>query len=192
MRKLFEVHQKITLLGNEYRVFKEGKLTAYVRQKRFALREQFTLFNDEDQTTILATSKARKILDLSTAFDILDSEGKHLATAKKQFKKSLISSTWKMYSDPELKELTFTVSESNQLNAVARRIWEFIPFIDFMPYPFIFHFSVYQDSQQVGLYRKVTYFRDHYAFYLNERYVNTLDERAWMIFAVLLDAMQSR
>ncbi len=95
MKKLFEVHQKITFLANEYRILKDTddgqELAGYAKQKRLALREQFTLFSDQAQTIVLATSKSRSIMDLGPAFDVLDGNQKPLAVLKKNFKKSLLA-----------------------------------------------------------------------------------------------------
>ncbi len=192
MKKLFELHQKITLWANEYQILKEDQLAAYVRQKVFALREQFTLYTDHTQSVVLAASKGRNIQDISPKFDILDSDGWHLATVKKEFKKSLVASTWSIYSDAGLNKLVFRVSESNTFVAIARRFWNFIPFLNEIPFPIKFHFTIYEKEKIVGEYRKLTLFRDHYTLYLDEAHLESLDERAWMIFAVLLDAMQSR
>lgn len=192
MKKLFEVHQKLTVLANEYRIFKDDQLAAYVKQKRFALREQFTLYGDEQQSTILATSKARQVMDLSPAFDVLDSNGKHLGVIKKEFKKSLFSSTWTIYYDEQLEKPAFKVTEKNTTIAVLRRLWELLPFVDMVPFPMRFHFSILDGDKTAGEYQKLTWVRDHYALHLDETYQTELDERVWMILAVLLDAMQSR
>jgi len=192
MKKLFEVHQKITFWTNEYRILKDNQLVGYIRQKPFALREQFTLYGDEHQSTTLATSKARKVMDLAPVFDVLSSDKKHLAAMKKEFKKSFVSSTWSIYHDAQLQKPAFKVTEKSTAIAVLRRIWELIPVENFIPFPFRFHFSILAGDKVVGEYTKLTLFRDRYALYLDKKHASKLDERAWMIFAVLLDAMQSR
>jgi uncharacterized protein YxjI len=197
MKKLFELHQKITLLVNEYVVLKdaseeEKQVAGYAKQKRLALREQFTLFKDETQTEVVATSKARSVMDLSPTFDVYDANGKSLGILKKEFKKSLLASSWSIY-DSDMKNLLFSVSEKSQAVAIFRRVWELIPFIsEISPFPLKFHFNIKTDDKVVGEYIKTTTLRDHYALYLEEDYLNKLDERAWMVMAVLLDAMQSR
>lgn len=196
MKKLFEVHQKITLLANEYKILKDSgtqqELAAYAKQKRLALREQFTLYSNEAQTTVLAASKARSVIDLGPTFDIFDSNQKSLAIFKKNFKKSLLVSSWSVYNPTEQK-LLFSVTEKNTVIAIARRLWEFIPIVsEAIPFPLKFHFSIKSGDEVVGEYMKITTIRDHYALLLNEKHITTLDERAWMVMAVLLDAMQSR
>ncbi|MBA3757361.1 hypothetical protein H0X09_00620 [Candidatus Saccharibacteria bacterium] len=196
MTKLFEVHQKITMLANEYVILKdedlEQKVCGYAKQKRLALREQFTIFRDETQTQVLVASKARSIMDLSPTFDVFDDNQKPLAVLKKEFKKSLLVSSWTIY-DKQMKATVFTISEKSPAIAIARRAWEFIPFIsEIMPFPLKFHFSVKSGDKIVGEYTKITTIRDHYALHLDEGAIDVLDERAWMVMAVLLDAMQSR
>ena len=131
-------------------------------------------------------------MDLAPVFDVLSSDKKHLAAMKKEFKKSFVSSTWSIYHDAQLQKPAFKVTEKSTAIAVLRRIWELIPVENFVPFPFKFHFSILAGDKVVGEYTKLTLFRDRYALYLDKKHASKLDERAWMIFAVLLDAMQSR
>jgi uncharacterized protein YxjI len=193
MIKLFEVHQKITLLVNEYHILKDGRLAGYVKQKRFTLREHFSLYKDEQQKEILATSQARQVLDVAPTFNILDDKGQLLGVIKKDFKKSLLRSSWSVYRDADTKELLFKVQEKNLAIAIIRRLWELIPIVEAeIPLPIKFHFTISKNDKPAGEYNKLTLFRDRYALNIDESAVAELDERAWMIFAVLLDAMQSR
>jgi len=197
MKKIFELHQKITFLVNEYVVLKDADgdkqlVVGYARQKRLALREQFTLFANQNQDKVLATSKARSVIDLGPTFDVYDENGQTLGVLKKEFKKSLLISSWSIY-DPAMKNLLFSVSEKSAAIAIFRRAWEFVPFVsEVLPFPLKFHFSVKSGNEVVGEYIKITTIRDHYALYLKEDKSVALDERAWMVMAVLLDAMQSR
>jgi len=115
-----------------------------------------------------------------------------LAAVKKEFGKSILNSTWSIYSDDSLSQLVFTLREKSQAVAIWRRIWGLLPYLSDVPFPVKYHFVILDSQTVVGEYIKITRFRDRYAFYLDERYVDKLDERAWMIMAVLLDAMQSR
>lgn len=196
MKKIFELHQKITLLANEYRVLEDTpeqsqRLVGYAKQKRLAIREKFTLYADEAQQQVLATSAARSMVDMAPVFDIEDASGKPLAIAKKEFQKSLISSTWSIY-DPGMDTVLFTIQEKNPAVAILRRVWEFIPIVGEIPFPLKFHFSILENNKVVGEYIKTTLWLDHYALYLEENSKDKIDEKAWMIIAVLLDAMQSR
>ena len=191
MKKLFELHQKITFMVNEYRVIKDAQTIGYAKQKRLALREQFTIFKDESQKEVLATSKARTIIDLGPTFDVLDANSKTLGVIKKDFKKSLLSSSWSIY-DPKNEKLLFHITEKNQAIAIIRRLWNLIPFANEIPFFIKFHFSILSGNKIVGEYTKLTSIKDHYALFLEESYEDKVELRVWMIAAVLLDAMQSR
>jgi hypothetical protein len=196
MKKLFELHQKVTFLVNEYKVLEdtpEGQqmLTGFAKQKRLALREQFTLFKDESQSEVIATSAARTILDFGAIYDIADANGQPLAAAKKEFGKSLLNSTWGIY-DPGATKQLFLLREKSQFMAIFRRLWQFLPYANDVPFPIKYHFVILKDGQPAGEYIKITRFRDHYALYIDEASEGIVDKRAWMIVAVLLDAMQSR
>jgi uncharacterized protein YxjI len=191
MKKLFEVHQKLTLLVNEYQIIKDGKLVGFAKQKRMALREKFHIYSDEHQQSVSASSKARKVMDLAPTFDVFDENDKNLAVLKKNFKQSLVSSSWNIL-DAGGEKILFTVEEKSFNIAVFRRLWNFIPFAGEIPFPMKFHFSILADGKVVGEYEKLTSFRDNYALSLDEAHAKKLDERVWMVMAVLLDAMQSR
>lgn len=195
MKRVFEVHQRITFMVNEYEILKdapEGQVLAgFARQKRLAIREHFTLYKDRAQTKVLAKSKARSAIDLGAVYDVFDGEDKALAVFKKDFKKSLLISSWSIY-DSKADKLLFKLQEKNVAVAIMRRLWNFIPFAGELPFPIKFHFVILASGKPVGEYNKLTYLRDHYALYLKDKDSQKLDERAWMIMAVLLDAMQSR
>lgn len=198
MKKIFELHQKITLMVNEYKVLSDSDLgvqqtEGYVKQKRFALREKFDLFKDETQKVVVASSQARSVMDFGAIYDIKDSKGKSLAAIKKDFRKSLLRSTWEIY-DPEVKHVLFTLSEKSKPIAISRRLWELAPFASDFPFPIKYHFLIKDGSSEkiVGEYSKITRYRDHYALHLEESAEKKLPAPAWMIVAVLLDAMQSR
>ncbi|MBX4197003.1 hypothetical protein KW801_00395 [Candidatus Saccharibacteria bacterium] len=196
MKKLFELHQKITLLVNEYHVLVDGpdgqqQTAGFVKQKRFALREQFSLYKDESQQEVVASSKARSVLDFGAIYDVFDSKNQPIAALKKDFKRSLLISTWQVY-DAQMKTPLFTLHEKSQFMAIFRRLWELLPYLNDFPFPIKYHFVIKSDDTVVGEYIKITRFRDHYALYMNDEAAPKLDIHAWMILAVLLDAMQSR
>lgn len=190
MKKIFELHQRITAFINVYEAYDGEQIIAFIKQKRFALREQFSIYNREGGD-IIATSKARSIIDLGTIYDVFDSSNKSLAIIQKDFKKSLISSTWHIYQDLDQPPI-YTVKEKSTPVAIFRRLWDFIPIADYLPFPIKFHFIILSSDKIVGEYQKITLVRDNYQLLLDDSEINKLDPKAWIIFAVLLDAMQSR
>lgn len=195
MKKILEVHQKITPLANQYHVFEpsgeELIPIAFVHQKRLALREKFEIYGDESLSRLIATVKARSVMDFGAVYDVFDESGQSLAAIKKDFKQSLLVSTWNIFSS-DLKHELALVREKSHAIAIFRRLWEFIPLVsEVLPFPLKFHFTITMGGRPAGEYLKTTTVRDHYALELEEN-IKGLDKRVWIALGVLLDAMQSR
>jgi hypothetical protein len=62
------------LFGNAIRIFDETKetLLLYVKQKAFKLKEDITVYADEQETKPVLKINARSILDFSAAYDVTD------------------------------------------------------------------------------------------------------------------------
>ncbi|WP_431906262.1 hypothetical protein [Amycolatopsis thermoflava] len=87
----FHVHQRVTMMVNRYEVFTDdgngrpGALVAFVEQKRMTFREQVTLYADESKQHVLAAFRARKVIDLASAYDVTTGEGQPIGVFGKQF-----------------------------------------------------------------------------------------------------------
>jgi uncharacterized protein YxjI len=188
----FHVHQKITMMVNRYEVFADngqgepGELVAFVEQKRMTFKEQVTLFTDESKQFVLASFKARKVIDLASAYDVTTTDGQTIGVFGKKFGKSLFRSTWQL-DQPGTG--TVTISERSMAMALFRRIWGFIPWVGDLPFPWKYHFDWVRDTAPVGLVEKKTRFRDHYIVKIDDP---ALDRRLVLAQAVALDALQSR
>jgi uncharacterized protein YxjI len=189
----FFVKQRITMLVNRYEIRaaqpdgSEGALLAVAQQKRFAFKEQVTFFADEARTQPVFGFKARQRLDLGATYDVTDPAGLPIGWFRKQFGASLLRSTWTL-GTADGRELTGT--ERNPTVAVLRRLWEFLPVVESLPSPFLFHFDFTDPSGQVLMssVRKRS---------LRDRYEVTvpggqIDGRVAAAMAVALDALQSR
>lgn len=187
----FHVHQKVTMMVNRYQVFADaqgspGELVAFVEQKRMTFREQVTIFADETKSRVLASFKARKVLDVSGAYDVLDGEGRPLGIFRKLFKQSLLRSTWSL-EQPGLEPIA--ISERSLALAIFRRLWDFLPYLSDIPFFVKYHFDWISSGRVVGSFNKVTRLVDHYVVELDEP---ALDRRLAIAQAVALDALQSR
>lgn len=182
------VRQKITAFVNRYVVTvptesgDEGEQVAFVEQKRLAFREQVTFFTDESKTTPLFTFKARQILDVGATYDVTAADGTPIGTFRKDFKKSLLRSTWHL----EQGELTATGSERSQFIAILRRVWDLF---ENLPFLFKYHFDFVSGDRPVMSVDKIALIRDRYRLDIKEP---TLDRRLAIAMAVALDALQSR
>lgn len=196
------IQQKLTTFVNRYEVFtalpdgEKGELVAFAQQKRMNIREKIIFYTDESKQAIAFTLRAEKVLDVHGRYFVEDANGVLLGALKKQFKQSLLVSSWQIL-DPTDTPL-FTVAESNKTLAILRRTIGFIPLIgeliDVILQIFLkYHFSFTDTSgKEVGIYRKTTTFRDHYALEMTDEAFAAHDWRVLAAMGVGLDAFQSR
>lgn len=182
-RTLF-VTQKITLMVNRYEVRAAGpdgsvgELLAFAQQKRMAMKEQVSLFTDESKTHVLAGFKARKVLDLGATYDVTDANGQPIGLFRKDWKASLLRSTWHV----EQPGIPGAIGqERSMLVAILRRFTD----ITFLPY----HFDFTINGQVAFSVVKKWGLRDKYVVTINDP---NLDRRLVAAMAVGLDALQSR
>lgn len=192
-QRQFHVHQRVTMMVNRYEVFADvdgqpGELLAFVEQKRMTFKEQVTLYTDESKRDVLAAFKARKVIDLASAYDVTAPDGQVIGVFSKKFGKSLLRSTWQL-DQPGVPQVV--IAERSKGMALFRRIWDFIPWIGDLPFPWKYHFDFVRegDGTPVGQFEKKTRFRDHYVIRIDD---DALDRRLMLSLGVALDALQSR
>lgn len=202
MKPRLSIQQKITAFTNMYRIFdvsESGKPTtlhAFAQQKRLAIKEKVTFYSDEQKTQEVFTFRAEKVFDVHGRYIVEDSNAICIGMFKKEFKKSLLNSTWNVM-DAE-GNTVFLVKESNQYLALARRFIGVLPLVgdlleiatDFMKYHFVFIDSTTHEN--VGMYQKTTLFRDHYTLSMTDDAFSKVDWRVLAAMGVGLDALQSR
>ncbi|MDB5186613.1 MAG: hypothetical protein JWM07_85 [Candidatus Saccharibacteria bacterium] len=195
------VEQKITAFVNKYAVYTadqagtKSALVAFAQQKRLTFKEQVIFYGDEAKTQPIFTLRAEKILDVHGKFVIDDMEGNRIGAFRKEFKASLLKSTWSILDTNDQSKLTIT--ESSMALAVFRRFAGFLPIVgdlaEIISWFFKYHFAFINGAnQEVGQYRKTTLFRDHYALSMTDDYYASEDWRVLAAVAVALDALQSR
>jgi hypothetical protein len=189
----FFIRQRITLMVNQYELLaanpdgSEGQLLAFAQQKRMAFKEQVTFYADTAKTRPVFSFKARKRLDLGSGYDVLDPAGAPLGEFRKEFGKSLLRSSWQLAGPG----LSASGSERNQLVAILRRIWEFVPYLGEVWAPFVFHFDFVDNGtrQPVMSSERRWSLRDRYVVDVPDE---RLDFRLAAAMAVALDALQAR
>jgi uncharacterized protein YxjI len=186
------IRQRITFMVNRYEVHaeapggSEGEMVAFAQQKRLAFKEQVTLYTDPSKQYVLAAFKARRLIDLASTYDVTDHTGRPIGSFRKDFGRSLFSSTWHL-EQPNLGVTTGT--ERNQFVAILRRMWNFIPYVENLPFAWPYHFDFTAGDQVVFSVEKKFGIRDRYVVdILDPR----LDRRLVIAQAVGLDALQSR
>lgn len=171
-------------------------MLAFAQQKRLAIKEKVTFYSDEQKTQELFTFRAEKVMDIHGKYIVEDANGQCIGIFKKEFKKSLLNSTWNVMTPTE--EVLFVVKESSTYLALARRFLAFIPYLgdlfelitDFMKYHFVFIDST--TNENVGIYKKTTLFRDHYTLSMTDTAYEKSDWRVLAAMGIGLDALQSR
>lgn len=202
MKPRLIVEQKITAFSNQYRIYgasedgSKASLVAFAQQKRLAFKEKVSFYSDEAKQNLVFTFRAEKVMDIHGKYFVEDPDGNLIGSFKKQFKQSLVSSTWNILDKNDNPSLVIT--ESNQTLAVIRRYGGYIPILGgiielvtaFLKYHFVFKKP--GSDQAHGTYIKITLIRDHYLLNMDDDTYESCDWRVLAAMAVALDALQSR
>jgi len=198
--KTYLIQQKIQPIVNQYAIYEAtpedepGKMVGFAQQKRFSFKEKFTVYTDESKQAIAFEIQARQAIDFGARYDVFDANGTLLTTVGKDFKSSLLRSTWFVYHPGQEETPAIIAQERNKTLAIVRRIWGFLPYISDIPFFVKYHFDFTETTNQavVASYEKTTTFRDHYKLTIQENADQFDDPRILIALGVMLDAMQSR
>lgn len=185
------IHQKISPLQNVYRVFSDangepGPLVGIAKQKRMALREQFTVYSDEACTQPVMGIKADRRIDIRSVMNVTDVGGQPIGQLRKRGAASILRSTWEV-EQPGMPMVT--VTERSLAIALLRRFWGMVPFVGEFPVPWVFHFDGVVGDRKVLSHNRRWGIRDRYVMELQDP---QLDWRLCVALAICLDAMQHR
>ncbi|MBA2295173.1 MAG: hypothetical protein H0W16_08560 [Actinobacteria bacterium] len=184
----FVVDQLIRPIANLYRISAGGQPVAFVRQKKFALKEDIRFFADESETTELFRIKARSMLELGGRYDVTAPDGEQIGAVEKVFGRSLLRSTWRLVGVDD-RELG-VAKERSQLWALVRRAIDLVPYGELIP--IVFHFTIDSGDRHLGDFTRRLGIRDTYDLDLTGDTERTIDRRLAIALAVALDALQSR
>jgi uncharacterized protein YxjI len=180
----FYIKQRITMMVNRYEIREanpdgsEGRIVAIAQQKRMAFKEQVTFYTDEARSQPVFSFKARQMMELAAAYDVLDAAGRPIGWFQKDFAASLLRSSYHL-AGPGIDSYG---QERNQVIAILRR------FID-LPFSFHFDFNDKQTGAVVMSSERQFSLRDRYTVTVPDR---RLDFRLAAAMAVGLDALQQR
>jgi uncharacterized protein YxjI len=201
----FIVRQRFRLVRNRYDIYvaerdgREGEHIGIVDQKLAALREDLRAYAPDDPGRELFRIKARRIFDPAARYEVTDGNGAQIGELGKQFKASLLRSTWRIYT-PDGTEIAWT-RERNVAVALFRRLKglaELVPFvgwvagwlIDLLPIPY--HFDFFVGERRIGGFNRLLALRDRYLLDLSGDVERAIDRRVALALAVGMDALQAR
>ena len=179
------MRQRIRLMVNQYEVHavapdgSEAGVLAFAQQKRMAFKEQVTLYTDDTKSTPVLGFKARQVIDLGATYDVTDAAGTPIGLFKKNFKESLLRSTWHL-EQPGYGEMIGR--ETNLTVAILRR---FVDSLSWLPY----HFEFLLNDRPAFSVTKKWGLRDKYVVTIHDP---QLDRRLVAAMSVALDALQAR
>lgn len=187
-------------MANQYAIYdsvesgEKNQLIAFAHQKRLAFKEKFQMFTDEARTTVAFEVQARKVIDLGARYDVRDAQGNVLGVIGKDFKASLIRSTWNVFLPNQEEKPFLIVRERSQALAVLRRVWDFIPIVNNIPFFVKYHFDFTDPvaNQICATYNKTTILVDRYELSINGGAAEQIDSRVLLSLCVMMDALQSR
>jgi uncharacterized protein YxjI len=183
---VFAVKQRFTAMVNRYEILPagadgnpNGPMLAFAQQKRMKLKEEVIFYGDDSKTTSVFSFKARNVLDVHGVTDIFDPQGNPIGMFRKDFKASLLRSTWHVSAagGEEMRG-----QERSELVAVLRRFTD----VAFIPYHFDFTRA---DGAIAFSVEKRWGVRDRYKVSVWDA---SIDWRVIAAMAVALDAMQAR
>jgi len=97
-----------------------GQLVAYVEQKAFKLKEDITVFADEQKQRSLLRIKARQIVDFSAAYEVMDlATQQNVGALRRKGLKSILRDEW-MLLDAAGQEIGH-IQEDSAMKATLRR-----------------------------------------------------------------------
>lgn len=194
------IRQKIQPLVNQYAIYEagadgqQGQMVGFAQQKRFAFKEKFTIYTDDSKSAVAFDIQARQVIDLGARYDVRDADGTVIGTIGKDFKSSLLRSTWHIFRPGQEDKPALIAHERTQGLAILRRIWDFLPFVGDVPFLIKYHFDFIDpaDGRVVATYNKTSLLFDYYQLELQDEADSIADWRVYVAMGILLDALQSR
>lgn len=118
----------LRLFGGAFHIYDpNGQVAFYANMKAFKLKEDIRLYTGEDMQTEVLVIKARQILDISAAYDVVDpTTNEKVGALKRKGLKSLLKDEW-IFMDANDQEMGFIKEDSVFLALIRRFLTNLIP-----------------------------------------------------------------
>lgn len=167
-----------------------GSFVFYVKQKAFKLREQVTVFADEERTSPVAHIKADRILDISATYGFEDAHGRRFGAVKRSGMKSLWRAQYEVMREDDV---LFVIREDNAFVKFADALLYRIPVVGLVS-GYIFH-PAYTVSRPDGT--RVLHLRKTAAFFEGKFTIDRLadiapEEETLALLSILMMVLLER
>jgi len=182
----FTIRRKVlSFLGAKFHIYDSNdKLIGFSKQKAFKLKEDIRLYTDESMDEERLIIQARKVIDFSAAYDVVDSKkDKKIGALQRKGLKSILRDEW-IVMDGNDGEIG-TIKEDSTGMALVRR---FLPLGKLIPQKFMLRDA---DGNELAL------FRTHFNLFVHRMTVTVYPESTispYLILAggLLLVAIEGR
>ena len=124
-----ELSFKIATIGTRVRVVDAAdRQVAYLRKKKFRLKEDVRVYEDEGQSRPLFRIQADRVVDFGASYAVSGPDGRPLGAVRQQGVRSIWKSSYEV-SDPAGKKIG-VIHEENPFVKVLDGLAEAIPFAD--------------------------------------------------------------
>lgn len=125
----FTIRRKVlTLLGAKFHIYDNNdNLIGFSKQKAFKLKEDIRLYTDESMSEERLRIAARKVIDISAAYDVVDSRSdQKLGALQRKGLKSMLRDEWVVLDEND-NEIGTIREDSMGLALVRRFLFNLIP-----------------------------------------------------------------
>ncbi|AFK19646.1 hypothetical protein E6P09_01945 [Haloferax mediterranei ATCC 33500] len=171
----YEVRQKVSI-GTKYVVYENDTPILSAKKKKFKLKEDFRL-NDYDSGDERFRVKADSVLDVSAAYDIVDSQTGERVGAVKRGAFSFAKHTYQLLGPDG--SVVGRIVEDNVPMAIARRVLTTL-----IPFSYRIENAT---GKPVGSIDEAFSFRDKYTIDID---TEQIDPRLLVVGAVVIDAIE--
>ena len=124
-----ELSFKIATIGTRVRVVDAaGRQVAYLRKKKFRLKEDVRVYEDEDQSRPLFRIRADRVMDFGASYAVSGPDGRSLGAVRQRGVRSLWKSTYEVGNAQG--KMIGVIHEENPFVKVLDSLAEALPFAD--------------------------------------------------------------
>ena len=111
----------LSLIGASFHVYdSQERVIMFSQQKAFKLKEDIRVYSDESKSREMLTILARKVVDFSAAYDVVDAiEKRKVGALRRKGWSSIVRDSWQFLDDAG--RPIGTIQEDSTLKALARR-----------------------------------------------------------------------